>query len=236
MRPNIKKRLALTLSSAVCAVLLLASCGTEPSAPESSDAPAQTQADAGALIETQEGGDIQIFRSLTALTAVVPVVLTGTIQDIAPGLTIVGSDEGDEYQTRWEHAVVRVRIDSVYKSEGVELGGKFAYVVVPLGVQSTDLSGKPLGDGPSTIKPISDLEKGLPTGTRVVVATSVFSEAAGYGNKYLNADVGSEPGAPLLHGNHPQTFSIEDGATRQLSGWDSTTYDQATAELQKTFG
>jgi hypothetical protein len=172
---------------------------------------------------------------LTALTAVVPVVLTGTIQNIAPGLTIVGSDEGDEYQTRWEHAVVRVRIDSVYKSEGVELGGKFAYVVVPLGVQSTDLSGKPLGEGRSTIKPIGDLQKGLPAGTRVVVATDVFSEA-GHGNKYLHADAGAEPGAPLLHGDSPQTFSIEDGATSQLSGWDSTTYDQATAELQKTFG
>lgn len=231
-----KKRLSLTLSSAACAVLLLASCGTEPSAPESSDTPAHTQADAGALIETQGDGDFQIFRSLTALTAVVPVVLTGTIQVIAPGLTVVGSNEGDEYQTRWEHAVARVRIDSVYKSEGVELGDKFAYVVVPLGVQSTDLSGKPLGEGRSTIKPIGDLQKGLPAGTRVVVATSVFSEAAGYGNKYLNADAGAEPGAPLLHGNSPQTFSIEDGTTRQLSGWESKTNDQATAELQKTLG
>jgi len=235
MRLNMKKRLSLTLLSAACAVVLLASCGTEPPARESSDAPAQTQADGDALIEVQEGGDTQTFRSLTALTAVVPVVLTGTIEDIAPGLTVVASDEGDEYQTRWEHAVVRVRIDSVYKSEGVELGGKFAYVVVPLGGQSTDLSGEPIGEGPSTIKPIGDLQEGLPAGTRVVVATDVFS-GAGDGYKYVNADAGAEPGAPLLHGNSPQTFSIEDGATRQLSGWDSTTYDQATAKLEKTFG
>lgn len=231
MRLNIKMRLSITLSGVACAALLLAGCGNEAS-PHA----VKAQADVGVLAEVQGvgGNYARSDESPAELASAVPVALTGTIDRIAPGLTIVASDAGDNGQVRSEHAIVRVRIDHVYKSDGVGLG-TFAFVAIPLGAQSTDLSGKPLLGGSSTIKPISDLQKGLPSGTRVVVAAYAFPDADP-GTRHLNADAGAEPGEPLLYGYAPQSFSVEDGTTRRLSGWDSLTYEDAVQGLQKSFG
>jgi hypothetical protein len=233
-----KKHLSIILPAAACTALLLVGCGTEPSVPTSSGPSAQTQpqADVDVLADFQGGGDYaRSDDSPAELAAAVPVALTGTIEDTAPGLTVVTPPDGsDKLEIREEHAIVRVRIDHVYKSEGVDLGSKFAYVAVPLGARLTDSAGNPHGDGPSTIKPISDLQKALPSGTRVVVAAYLLPDAD-YGEKYLNADAGAEPGAPLLFGLAPQSFSVEDGATHSLSGWESMTYDEAVAGLQKSF-
>jgi hypothetical protein len=233
----VKKHLSIILPAAACAALLLGACGTEPSVSTSTGPGAQTQAhaDIDVLANFQGGDYARSDDSPAELAAAVPVALTGTIEDVAPGLTVVTLPEGnDKIEVRDEHAIVRVRIDHVYKSEGVDLGSEFAYVAVPLGGQQTDLAGNRLGDGPSTIKPISDLQKGLPSGTRVVVAAYLLPEAD-EGHKHLNADAGAEPGAPLLFGLAPQSFSVEDGATRHLSGWESMTYDEAVAGLQKAF-
>jgi len=222
------------LTTAAICVILLAGCAAQDRTAEPAGASRSARADATLLQSIRDAGDIVVTHSSPAARAAeVPVAFTGTVAGMSPGRTLVRGGGAAGFEVREETVVVRVRIDRVLKADGVPLGKETAFVSLRRGSQATDPTGKRLGDGPSTITSVDEFLAAVPVGSRVVVlAAPVPAPTPGEGVAVLNPDVGSDRGVPLLEGNPPQAFAVEDGRTGRLSGWEPLTYAEAVAGLE----
>jgi hypothetical protein len=236
---DMQKKLTAATAAALVASAL-GGCGTETAPPpRAADRSRITQVEAPRAIDVavlddlQDRGDpLVVYGSLAEAAAAEKVVVTGIVDRVAAGPTTVDT-VAPGLQVRDQTAVVRVRIERVYKAGGVSLDHGFAYLTMTRGAESTDADGVPTGDGPSTVTSIDALEKAMPAGARVVLATRPVPPATGQGSATVrNPNAGRPEGEPLLDGSLSQLFSIEDGDGR-LTGWPSMTYDDAVAALEK---
>lgn len=225
-----------TSIAAAALAMLLTGCGAQAELGGETGTRGKAAGDAVFLATAVgRGNEIVTHRSVAEGAAATPVALTGTIDGVAPGMTIIDAMDRDGFAIRDEKVVVRVLIDRVYKADGVPLDDGIAFVSLPRGAQATDDEGVALGDGPSTITPVEAFRKALPAGTRVIVLAHPIAPAGDDTGTYLNTDAGTDRGATLLEGGPSQAFSIEDGSSGHLSGWGATSYADAVAELEKAF-
>lgn len=237
-------RAAVGAALTICATLAVAGCGNDAAPGERAGAAAQTSpassergASTAVLERLQAGFNVATtYDTAGARAAEVPVALTGTIEDVVDGPAVASDTGSDEFEVREEFAFVRVRVDHVYKAEGVKVGDA-VYVVLSRGSHSTDLNGDPLDAGPSTVVSVDELRTSLAHGARVVVLSELRPGAgddSAAGDRVVDEGAAHDPSLPVLRGDAPQSFAVEDGATGVLSGWEKLTYAQAVADLGKT--
>lgn len=217
------------------ATILLAGCASQGATETGAENDSRTPSSNIEILSPLrgEGNDLVSHVSPQARAADVPVVLTGTVAGVKAGRTLVPTLGDTDFEIHEETAVVRIKIDRVFKADGVKLDPDQAFVSMGRGSQMTDTSGEPVGDGPTTITSIEVFNKALPVGTRVLVLANQANTPAEGDGAVLNEEAGAGPGETLLMGTAEQSFAVEDNTTGLLSGWESVRYDEAVAAIEK---
>jgi hypothetical protein len=160
-----------------------------------------------------------------------PVAMTGTIDGIEEGPTVLESESGLGYpDLRERFALVRIRIDQTFRRGSENSDPKYVYVSLSRGAEVIDKDGNPIrpDNGPSTIADLDTFTNALPADTRVVLMGSPWTAAPGPHVHVKNAKP-SRSDAVVIDGTDPQAFSVEVKPGGSMYGWNNYTF----AELKK---
>lgn len=173
-----------------------------------------------------EGNGI-VYRSPTKMALESDVVALGTVVGVSDGYeTLEHGTAAEGYDIRDRSAVLTVKVTHLYKGTATAGSTGFLYLTVSRGAAQ---EGVPDDGGPSTITPVADFRRALPTGSPVVVMAGPVQLPAGPGIEVIDRDRGVPSGETLLSGWHSQamTFASDTGST----GWPALTLAEITEEL-----
>ena len=236
------------LAVALGAFLLAAGCGQQNSASDPTAVPTASSGSAvvppaivtpdgvKTLTRLSESLGIDYLRAyprVQDMVAQVPVVLTGTVDSVLPGRSIVATSSDGEITTRDSTFVVRVKVtDDIKHDAAGAITDGFAYLSFLRAVNDIDDHGRVIGL--DTYPSIEELQQAIPVGTRVAVATHPDQRAL-EGPERIEADPHPLPeGAVALVGDDRGTVFDQGKGTPLTASpsWPGLTFDEFVAQLR----
>lgn len=224
-------------------VLLTGGCGTvsgtrsddtSTKATGSTSATATARAVDLSILDAGGRGDYRVFDAPEELAQQYAVALAGRIDGFEDGHTVLERESGSEFpDIRLRNAVLRIRIDQVFKAEGVQFPDGFAYLSLSRGAEVIDEDGEPerAAGTVSTITTVAAYANALPKGTPVVVISSPFEYPEDPASQVVERGRGRPGDSTLLTGQHPQLLSVQYGSAGRVSGWRDLSFAELTTRL-----
>jgi hypothetical protein len=177
----------------------------------------------------RDGLDHYVFASPGELVEQSAVVIVGTVDGVVPGRSVVSKADGTI--TRTNTVVVRVEVDRQVKTTGNGTGDRgMAFVSLPRGINDLTPDGSIVGVDPNPS--VDDLQKAIPAGTRVMVASQPYDLELQSASEKVVSDPNPPPkGGVLLQGLHPQMLVFDEG-DQELEAWPGLTFDELLAAVQ----
>ncbi len=235
--------------AAIVAVLLLAgACGERASEAEGPPPGASAGSAVGAPVVDADGMRTlqrleeslnflyaESFPTISALAARMPVVLTGTVDAVLPGRSIlVAANANNPVATRESTLLIRVRVVEAVKAEAPgSVTDGFVYLARTRAVNDVDAQGEVIGA--DTYPSIADLRKAIPVGTRVAIASQPSARALEPAER-IESDPHPIPAGAVTLVGHGQGVIYDRGTDVELgqSTWTGLTFDDVVAELGTT--
>lgn len=209
------KHTAFTAGVFLLAVLL-AGCGTEAETTAATD-PVPSGGSETGVFALHGSGDFPQAETPQVAARAAQAVFSGTLDGFEDGRTeITYNDDGSQEFDRF--VVMRIKVDQVFKDEGIGLESGYAYLTRPRGVEVADGDGEILGAG-GTVTEVAAFETVLPIGTRLLVMAPREKIAQIDHVEVVEASEGAPDGAVLLNVYNPQTLLAEDVAPNPVTGW-----------------